>query len=158
MKIYKTLILSMLILLTLIISTACSHQEIEIDTSLLAQSLVSHNTYQDKLSPIGEKAFYALYGIDEANDYLDDFQVYVSTGATAEEVAVLTATETSKAKTLGEAVNRRISAQIEGFENYVPKEVEKLMHPVLITKGKYVILCVSNHNEKADEIIGEFLK
>lgn len=155
---YKKPVLILIILSLLLIMPACGKSNASLDTAMLAHILLSQNEYEDQLSPISENAFYALYGIDPDNDYLDEFLVYVSTGATAEEIAILTATEKSEIKVLVEAVNERIESQIEGFENYIPKEIDKLKHPVLVTEGKYVILCISNNNEKANKLIGEFLE
>lgn len=132
--------------------------DVNLDPAALAEALVSQNDYEDPLSPLNDGAFYAIYGIDPAGGSLESYAVYASTGATAEEVAVLAATDTSKVKELETAVRDRIEAQKTGFENYIPKELEKLGDPVVEVHGRYVIMCISNHNDKAKEIIGEFTK
>ena len=52
------------------------------------------------------------------------------------------------------ALEARIAAQKKAFENYQPKEMDKLNSPVLTVQGKYVFMCISDDNAKAEEIIG----
>ena len=158
----KTLIIVLLVLILVLLLPGCSQEKVpadlDVDVDALANALISGISYEDQMSPLDDGAFQALYGIDPDGGLIDDFAVYASTGATAEEVAVLEAEEGADTDPLKELIEERIEAQKEGFENYVPAELEKLSDPVVVTKGRYVVMCLSNDNEKAKEIIGEYLK
>ena len=56
------------------------------------------------------------------------------------------------------AVNLHIEEQIHEYTNYNPDELSKLKDAVKLQKGKYVILCVSNHNETAKSCIDTYAK
>jgi hypothetical protein len=87
------------------------------------------------------------------NSSINKQAVYVSSGATAEEISVWDAKNADAAKDIKTAVLARIEAQKAGFQDYVPAEMAKLKSPVLISEGDYVILCLSNDNEKAKQVI-----
>lgn len=128
----------------------------KIDITGLAMDLVAGVEFKDQLSSMSEQAFYALYAIEPLD--VSGFAVYAGSGATAEEVAVIEAADADSADVVEEAVQGRIVAQRDGFENYVPEELTKLADPVMVRNGNYVILCVSDDNAKAREIIGEYFK
>ena len=58
------------------------------------------------------------------------------------------------AKEIEAALKTRIENQKTAFKDYVPAEMDKLNDPVLVVDGNYVIMCLSNNNSKAKEIIG----
>ena len=96
----------------------------------------------------GEKAR-EVYLLDA--DAVTEGKVYVSTGATAEEIAVWYAASPEKVDIVKKALEERIDYQRTGFEDYNAQELTKLKNPVLEVKGQYVILCISD--EKAKSII-----
>ena len=77
-----------------------------------------------------------------------------ASGASAHEIDCFEAKDESSAKEIETALKQRIENQKAAFKDYVPAEMDKLNSPVLVTDGKYVILCLSNNNDKAKEIIG----
>ncbi len=77
-----------------------------------------------------------------------------ASGASAHEIDCFEAVDESKAKDIEEALKTRIENQKTAFKDYVPAEMDKLNNPVLVVDGKYVIMCLSNNNDKAKEIIG----
>ena len=79
--------------------------------------------------------------------------VYVSSGATAEEIAVFEAKDADAAARVKTAVDQRIADLKEGFENYVPGEMTKLNNPVVEVKGKYVLLCICDKPDEARTVI-----
>ena len=93
-----------------------------------------------------------LYGI---NDYAQA-QVYISSGATAEEIAVFEFSDTNTATNGFQMAQNRLEEQKEDFESYIPKEIRKLDRAVVLKVGKYVVVCVSN-GDTAEKIITQFL-
>lgn len=117
----------------------------------LADSLSKGIPFQDQLTAMdGEKAR-EVYLLDA--DAVTEGKVYVSIGATAEEIAVWYAASPEKVDIVKKALEERIDYQRTGFEDYNAQELTKLKNPVLEVKGQYVILCISDDNEKAKSII-----
>ena len=86
-------------------------------------------------------------------DQMSDRAVYIGTGATAEEIAVLDATSDEAAQRIYEALQKRVERQREDFEDYVPAELQKLEDPVLEKNGVQVVLCISDDNEAAQALL-----
>ncbi len=142
---------------TLMFTAGCAKNTVTtMDTAAVADKLVSTIQFSDQMSPIEDKTALKLYGLE--NDTVTKLKVYESTGATAEEVAAFEAKDEAAAATVKTAAQQRIEDQKTGFEDYQPKEMAKLKSPVLVTKGKYVILCVSDDNNNAQKIIDSFIK
>jgi hypothetical protein len=129
-----------------------------LDMRGLAETLIGGVAFEDQLEEATADAFRALYAIDPSDETVTDFVLCTSTGATAEEVAVIEARDAESAAGVMELVRARIKAQKAEFENYAPAEMAKLNDPVLVSFGKYVILCLSNDNAAAEAIIGDFIE
>lgn len=154
-----------LILLILTISTltlvACngnnsSSGEKSLDVVALATALTEQVKFEDQLTLMDTTLLLPLFDIDDA--LLSNSAVYISTGATAEEVAVFEAVDDKSAKAVNESVLARINTQKAGFESYVPAEIKKLDEAILIQSGVYVIMCVTSDVDNASKIIEEHLK
>lgn len=124
-----------------------------IDMPALADKLLEGVPFQDQMSEVDSEVFYMLYDLTEED--ADDAVLITSTGATAEEIAVIHAASEDKIQTVLDAVNARVQAQRDGFEDYVPKELEKLEKPAVLNIGNYVVLCVCDDTEKAKTIVQE---
>lgn len=131
--------------------SGCSKKEITVDPTELANSLLEQVKFVDSMTKLDKEAVAKLYGIK--GELLESQAVYISTGATAEEIAILKATDEKNADTLYQALETRIEDQKTAFEDYVPAEMKKLEDPILIKKGNYVICCISNDNESANDVI-----
>lgn len=77
-----------------------------------------------------------------------------ASGASAHEIDCFEAKDENAAKEIETALKARIENQKNAFKDYVPAEMDKLNSPVLVVDGNYVIMCLSNNNDKAKEIIG----
>ena len=131
-----------------------SVSEENVDVVKVAQQLKDEITYQDTLNEISDDMISKLFGLTSGTDYKAG-KVYVgSGGATAEEVACFEANDAAGVEKIKTALQQRVDAQKTAFENYQPKEMEKLGSPVLLTKGNCVFMCISDDNAKAQEIIG----
>lgn len=145
-------------ILILVVAGLCAcggKKEVVLDISELADALQSGIAFEDQMNRVDLPVFYALYNLSE--NEVGDAVMIGSTGATAEEIAVIQAASPEMVDKINTAVLERIEFQKSGFENYVPKELEKLSDPVIEIRGNYVILCVSNDDTKAQEIINEFI-
>lgn len=127
------------------------NQAKNIDVEKLASDLIQNVKFQDQMTEITPEVFEALYQIDKSK--VAEAAVYTSTGATAEEVAVIKAASSKDVDDVKQAVLNRIEFQKSEFKDYVPAELDKLSNPVLLVTGDYVILCISNDNTKAEDVI-----
>lgn len=122
-----------------------------VDVQQVADGLIQSVKFQDQMSALKQETAVKLYGF-EAGDVVKA-GVYESTGATAEEVAAFEAKDAAAAGRVKEKVEERIEAQRAGFKDYQPAEMAKLEDPVVVAKGNYVILCVSDDNAGAQKAI-----
>lgn len=143
-----------LVLMLMVLATGCSKKkEYNYDVKELAGALKSGIEFKDEMSELQDDMFEYLYEIDVAA--IEEKAVYISTGATAEEIAVIKAVDGEKAEEVRKGLEQRVEDQKESFESYIPEEMVKLNDPVLETKGNYIILCISDNNARAKEIIEE---
>ena len=133
----------------------CSQNEEskEIDINKLASDLISQVEFKDNLTQLDDNMIAKLYGIDYAQEAI----VYVSNGATAEEIALFKLKDSSDAQKAYDAVNKRLDYQKNSFELYIPEEMIKLDSAVVAICGNYVIFCVSD-GDTAKNIIEEYTK
>lgn len=152
-KVKKYVARVLMLVIALAAFTGCSKEkDVEIDIKSMAENMKNEVGFKDEMSLLEAGMFEYLYEIDES--LIKDKVVYVSTGATAEEIAIFEAVDKDAAEEIKNGVSQRIEDQKESFESYIPEEMVKLNNPVLEVKGKYVILCISDNNDKAKEIIG----
>lgn len=132
---------------------AGGNADVTLDPAALADSLHDGLTFQDQLTALEGDAAMGIYSLD--NTTVTQLKVYVSTGATAEEIAVIETVGGDAVQTVQDAMEKRIEDQKAAFQNYQPKEMTKLENPLVETRGKYVILCLSDDNDAARAIIDE---
>lgn len=150
MKKYLYTIIFMLIILTL---SACGAENTSINIEELSADIINNVEFADEMTQINEKAVESLYNIN----YAVSQQVYISSGATAEEVAIFKLKDENDADKALAAVKQRIENQKQDFETYIPEEIHKLENAIVKKAGQYVIVCISD-GDKADEIINSYIK
>lgn len=151
MKKYLYTIIFMLTSLTL---SACGAKDTKINIEELSSDLISNVKFEDEMTQISEQTVESLYNIN----YAVLQQVYISSGATAEEIAIFELKDENDADKALEAVKQRIEVQKQDFKTYIPKEVLKLDHAIVKKLGRYVIVCVSGDEDEADIIINSHVK
>lgn len=134
--------------------TGCGKKEAKnIDVKTTANSLLSEIKYEDQLSEVN---YDLVYDMEDIN--ITESVVYVSSGATAEEIAAIKCETKEDAVKVEAALEERVKEQKDSFENYVPKELDKLDKAVIVKVGNTVVLSVSNDDAKAKEIIDKASK
>ena len=157
----KNKILITLSLVTLIISgilPGCGKPpaaEITMDVGRCADMLLETIAFRDVLTAISDEMSGALFQIS-GQDVIKQ-KVYVSSGATAEEIAVFEAADIEAAERIEGAVLQRVADQRASFTDYLPAELPKLDDPFLMVRDKYVILCLSDDNERARAELNRFI-
>ncbi len=126
-----------------------------IDAAELAEYLFENITFYDELNQVDKEIAFELYGI-EPNTALEG-TVYMSTGATAEEIAVFTVSGEEAALLVSAAYEARIEDQKRGFENYVPEEIPKLENAFIVQIDSAVVMIVCNDVEEAETAVNSYI-
>lgn len=135
-------ILTIVLTAALILLSACAAPadgERELDLDALAEELLESGIFEEELNPADGEIAPKLYGIDDAVS----FRLYVGSGATASELALLEFETEEDAKAALPLAQARVDAQTESFASYLPGEAEKLDNAVVEQHGRYVVVCVS---------------
>lgn len=138
-------------LLLVLVASACGGKTQTIDVNQLADELLEKVDFEDELTELDSNMVAALYGVEGAEEQ----KVYISSGATSEEVAVFRFATEEDAQAGLDALQQRLDSRTEDFANYMPDEASRLENAVLQRSGCYVALCVSAGDE-ARQIIGEY--
>lgn len=154
MKIIRkiSLFLLSIVMITTLFGCSVQNDMTEIDIGDLSSELLERAEFEDELSAINDTTIKKLYNIDNYTKAV----VYISSGATAEEIAVF---EFDSKETAADGLKKalvRIEEQKAGFESYIPREIQKLDNAVVKQSGEYVIICISNNNE-AEKIITQYI-
>ena len=131
--------------------------QVEIDVQKAADDILNKGDFKDNLGAIDKSmALTRLYSLDEAQIKASAF--YTNSNATAEEIAVIETTSSEYVDTVKAAFEARITSQEAACKDYLPDEMPKLESAVIYSSGNYVILCVSNDNAGAKELIEDLFK
>ena len=123
-----------------------------LDVEAAAKALLEGADFDDPPAELREKLLTAQYvGLDTAD--VVSWKVYVSGASTADEVAVFEATDAVAEQRIKAVIDTRLAGLIEQYRDYAPDKVQKLENPLLVVEGNYVVLCVSNDNAKAQELL-----
>ena len=128
--------------------------EVSLDSKKLAEELLEKIAFTDELSEVD--AVMAYTALDESS--VTESLVYTGTGGSAEEITVFKAADEGKVADLQSMVESRNKEYQEAYAGYGPDEVPKLKDAVLVTKGQYLVYCVSPDASAAKEIIDSYLK
>ena len=139
--------------LCVMIASGCAAETEQVDIKELAETLRETLRFEDELTPVDEKTAGALYQIDDAVRSC----VYISSGATAEEIAAFELKDGGAAEKALEKAQGRIAEQRENFALYIPEEADRLNKAVVERFGRYVVVCVSADGA-AGEIISDFME
>lgn len=126
--------------------------DITIDVRELAKEIYEAGEYTDELTELEEDMFDAVFQTVDL-EMVSAKAAYVGSAATAEQIVVVEVKDESKAAQVREALSQKLKDDISMNENYLPQEINKLENPVLVISGKYVILSVSNDNDKVEQIL-----
>ena len=135
-------ILTIVLTVALVLLPACSapqDEERKIGLDALAEELLESGIFEEELNPADGEIAEKLYGIGNAVS----FQLYVGSGATASELALLEFEAEEDAAAALSLAQERVDAQTESFAAYLPGEVKKLEDAVIEQHGRYVVVCVS---------------
>lgn len=123
----------------------------EISADAVAQALLNGLTWRDKLELLDADMRSAVLSAEETD--LSQNAIYISSGATAEEIAVLVCPTEEAAERVLESVKTRVAEQLEAFRNYVPAEVPVLENAVTERHGNTVVMVVCDDVQAAQDVL-----
>lgn len=150
------IIIIALIISLIIIANMFSDKEITIQIEELAMELKNAPIFEDKLSEIDRDTIIKKYNFN--NEKIEEIVSYVGTGATAEEILVMKVFNKNDINEMRVTIENKIEERKKDFEDYLPKEVSKLENYHIETRNNYIILCISNNDKEAKEIIDKYIK
>ncbi|WP_084145896.1 DUF4358 domain-containing protein [Anaerovorax odorimutans] len=154
-KIGKIITVIMIFVLSL---SACSADKNTTDSEniekTLPQELLDSIDFEDQLENVDMKVIETMYGINE--DQISSYNVLMSTGATAEEIAVFGINNKDDKEKVIDALKMRVEDQKSIMESYKPKEMDKLNKAIIESNDNYVILCITGDEDNAQKIIGKY--
>ena len=127
----------------LLLLTGCGSQKTEktVDPKTVTDTYLTSQAFTDTLEEVSSDIAVTLLGLDEAD--VTDIKCYMSGGATAEELTVVTAKDADAAGRVSEALTQHVEDQKTAMKDYLPGEVDKLDHAVQRTFGNVVVLMVA---------------
>ncbi len=122
----------------------------------LATSLLTEVTFKYDMEKLDTDTALGLYSASAAD--ISYVCMYSAGGASADEIAIFKANSDDATARIYSAAEMRIESQTTSFVDYVPEEVPKLNDAVLLRSGQYIVLCVSETPDAANQIVQDFFK
>ena len=136
----------------LFVLVGCGEKQQSVNLDILSQELLDKVTFQDDLVLLDQEVATHLYPMTEDTKG----KVLAGSGATAEEIALFETKEESEAKKMLEVAQKRVESQKSAFENYAPKEMEKLNKAIIFQKGNYVVVCITDDGDNAKKVLNKY--
>lgn len=125
----------------------------QVDVQDLGKYIVDNTDFKDYINKVDKEIFFGLFNLKD--EMVEEAVLYSSTGATAEEVAIIKTVD-GKLQDVIDVCKGRIQSQKESFDNYVPEELEKLSDPVILNFGNTVVFVVCDDSEATQELISNY--
>ena len=156
----KLNIILMIVLVSIFVMESCANDQIvpmvtddetQFSATEIADYLEANITVQDYMEALDPEIALNLYNLDA--EAVSEIAVYASTGATAEEITVISVDDEMGGDVVKAAFDSRIKAQKQGFANYVPEELVKLGEPVFGEIGNVFIMVICDNPQEAEQEI-----
>ncbi|MGN0161866.1 MAG: DUF4358 domain-containing protein [Lachnospiraceae bacterium] len=136
--------------------TTAKEERLTLDINATCESILAQEFFQDELAVVDASYSEMLMNITPS-EYKSGV-IYMGSGATAERLAIFDAGDDANADALLNKCKTHVQEQITSYADYMPKEVDKLEHAIILCKQQYVILCVAGNYEEAEVFIRDLLK
>ena len=117
----------------------------------LAKQLATETVTSDTLTETSADILASTYFVD--SEKIDSSSAYMSTGASACEVAVIKCKDASYTSDVQKLFEQRVSNQTTLYSSYNAEETKKLNAAIIKVSGQYVVLCVCDDTSKAESIL-----
>ena len=156
-RISLIIIIALIIIVCIFLAINFNNKQniIEIDIEELGKKISESGVFQDEIAKVDKEIVYKAYGFND--NLIKEIVSYQGSGATSEEILILQVNEKENLNEVKEMINNRIEERKEIFVSYLPKEVYKLENNIFRVYNNYIIMCISNDNEKVDEIVNQII-
>ena len=120
----------------------------------LAEELSQAAVFSTPVSQVDGAVALSVYGIDGAA--VESGVYYFSSGASADELALIKAADESAAADVFSAFEARIRFQLDGYADYMPEELPKLEDALVYRAGSYVLLCVAQESDPVQAVMDKY--
>lgn len=148
------IIIIIIILIGAVVIFSTKEKNVTIDINKLSDDIMQNIKFEDEMNKVDKKTTEKLYTINNAINQV----VYMSSGATAEEIAIFEFENKEECKGAMENANKRIEEQKESFKDYMPKEMKKLEESIISTKDKYLMIFVTDNQNGVQKILNKYIK
>ena len=150
------LVLMLIILFSMVIVNIKQKENIEINIQDLGKQIIEEGEFEDELELTEKEIALKNYNLDQTK--IKDIVYYTGSGATAEEILLIELNDKNDIQEIKQKMETRIEEQKEVFQNYFPKEVQKLENSLIKIQGKYAILSISKDSSQNMSIINQYIK
>lgn len=137
--------------------TGCGGKDTEsavtIDIDALAEALLETVT-SDTLSETASDLLPSIYFYE--SDSVESATAYMSSGATACEIAVIQSKDADYTDDVEAFLKTRVDNQSSLYASYNAGEVEKLDDAIIESSGVYTVLCVCDDVDGAKDVLKEY--
>ncbi len=148
------IVILIIVVIGVIVVFTNENKGITIDINELSKDIIENIEFEDELNKTDNETASKLYDI---NNFTSQ-SVYMSSGATSEEIAIFEFEDKEACKVALEKANKRIEEQKQNFKDYMPKEMKKLENAMIKNKNQYLIVCITNHPEEVGKILSKYLR
>lgn len=148
------IVILIIVIIGVIVVFTNDNKGITIDINELSKDIIENIEFEDELNKVDNETASKLYDI---NNFTSQ-SVYMSSGATSEEIAIFEFEDKEACKVALEKANKRIEEQKQNFKDYMPKEMKKLENAMIKNKNQYLIVCITNHPEEVGKILSKYLR
>lgn len=150
---FKKILLSLITII--LIGVMCGCGKVEIDINSMASTIKEQVKFEDDMQKVSSDIVSTAYELDSEGVKIIS---YLGSGATAEEITVFECKDSNKCNEVYKIVKKHIEQQKKDFKSYNPKELDKLNNSVIVIDDRYIILCVTNDFENAQNVINDNLE
>lgn len=133
-------------------------EEKDIDCDAMTKELVEligELEPEDEMTLLDDELVRSNYDTISGELY-EDAICYLSSGATANEVAVFVCPDEEAAASVEQELSKRVESRTKSYADYNPKEAKKLEKAIIAKNGRYAVLVVAGDEEAAAEIIRKY--
>lgn len=149
-------VIAVLLLLVTLAAGCASGAAKDVDLAMLDAALAEKSPFIEVLESVDSELGCMIFMLDPAD--CEEAYFRFSSGATAEETALIKAKDKDALDRIEKTVRDRLAFQKESFADYIPTEVPKIESAILRTSGNYLIYCVADDAAEAQAVIDSYVK
>lgn len=156
-KLTRVLAVLLTVVTVMSLLTACggsSSASADVDIAALADELNNDTVTTDTLAETKSEMLSSIYSF--ADGQIVSSKVYMSSGATADEICVLECNSASDTSDVEKLLQARVKSQEDLYATYNAAESEKLKDAIVKSSGKYTVLVVCDDYSKAKDILKKY--